>query len=89
MRWEIEMAETEITFHNKASIKVQAQVYVGRALLGTCVAEPGENATILAELMSYDIFIKNSATGREIVRVLSSKATEITLSQRNGRYVLT
>ncbi len=40
------MAEQEITFHNNAEIKVQAQVYTGRTLVSTCLAAPGEIRTM-------------------------------------------
>lgn len=40
------MAETEITFHNKAAIRVQAQIFTGRTLVSTCVAGPGKIRTL-------------------------------------------
>ena len=33
------MVETEIPFHNKTEIRVQAQIYAGRTLVSTCAAE--------------------------------------------------
>ncbi len=83
------MAETEITFHNRIEIKVQAQIFAGRTLVGTCVAGPGETHTILAGSPPYDIYLKNGLTGWEISRKLDSEAKTFTLSQQKGRYVIT
>lgn len=83
------MAETEITFHNKAEIKVQAQIFTGRTLVGTCVAGPGETRSLPAESVHYDIYLKNGATGWEIAHKLNSAAKTFTLSQQKGRYVIT
>lgn len=83
------MTKTEITFHNKAEIKVQAQIFTGRTLIGTCVAGPGETRSLPAESVRYDIFLKNGATGWEIARKLNIEAQTLTLSQQKGRYVIT
>jgi hypothetical protein len=83
------MAETEITFHNRIEIKVQAQIFTGRTLVSTCVAGPGETHTILARSPRYDIYLKNGVTGWEIAHKLDSAATTFTLSQQKGRYVIT
>ncbi|MCI0398658.1 MAG: hypothetical protein L0332_34215 [Chloroflexi bacterium] len=83
------MAETEITFHNKAEIRVQAQIFTGRTLVSTCVAGPGEIRVLLAESVRYDIYLKSGATGWVLARKLDSEAKTITLSQREGRYVIT
>ncbi|HEX6385634.1 MAG TPA: hypothetical protein VF177_13265 [Anaerolineae bacterium] len=83
------MAKTEITFHNKAEIKVQAQLFTGRTLVSTCVAGPGEIRVLPAESVRYDIYLKNGATGWEIARQLDSEAKTLTLSQHKGRYILT
>lgn len=82
------MAETEITFHNKSGIKVQAQIFSGRTLLGTCLAGPGEIRTLLAELVRYDVFLKDGATGWELARKLDSEARTLTLSRHKGRYII-
>jgi hypothetical protein len=82
------MAETEVTFHNKAEIRVQAQIFTGRTLVGTCVAGPGEIHT-LPGLVRYDIYLKNGATGWEIAHKLDSEAKTLTLSQHKGRYIIT
>jgi hypothetical protein len=82
------MIETAITFHNKANIRVQAQLFMGRTLISTCVADPGESQALPAEMVQYDIFLKNSVTGWEIARKLDSEAKSITLSLQNGRYVI-
>lgn len=83
------MIETEITFHNRVELKVQAQIFTGRTLVGTCVAGPGETHTILAASAPYDIYLKNGLTGWEIAHQLDSTATTFTLSQQKGRYVIT
>ncbi len=83
------MVETEIVFHNMAAIRVQMQLYDGRLLVGTCVVAPGESGVLPAELERYDIFLKNSVTGWEIGHKLNSTAKTLTLSQENGRHVIT
>jgi hypothetical protein len=82
------MTEIEITFHNEAEIRVQAQIFAGRTLVSTSVAGPGETCILPAEAAGYDIYLKNAATGWEIARKLNSAATTATLKQRNGRYVI-
>lgn len=83
------MIGTGITFHNKAKIKVQMQIFTGRTLAGTCLAGPGESGILPAELERYDIYLKNSSTGWEIAHKLDSETKTLTLSQLNGRYVVT
>jgi hypothetical protein len=82
------MVEIEITFHNKTEITVQAQIYAGRTLVSTCVADPGEICALSAESMHYDVFIKNGATGWEIARKLDSDMKKFTLSQDKSRYTI-
>jgi hypothetical protein len=82
------MVETEITFHNKTEIRVQAQIYAGRTLVSTCVAEPGETCALSAKSMHYDVFFKNGATGWEIARILNSDANNFTLSQEKSLYTI-
>lgn len=83
------MAETEVTFHNKAEIRVQAQLFTGSTLVSTCVAAPGESRTLPTEALPYDIYIKDSATGWVLARQLDSKAKIVTLSRPKGRYLIT
>ncbi|MBK8986636.1 MAG: hypothetical protein IPM39_11235 [Chloroflexi bacterium] len=83
------MNETKITFHNKAEIRVQAQIFTGRTLISTCVAGPGESRTLPAEASPYDVYLKNSVTGWELARQLDSEAKTLTLSRHNGRYLIT
>jgi hypothetical protein len=83
------MAEIKVTFHNKAEIKVQAQIFTDRTLISTCVAAPGETHTLPAESVRYDIYFKNGATGWELARKLGSEAQTLTLSLLKGRYVVT
>lgn len=82
------MGEKAITFINRAAIRVQIQIYHGRALAGTCVTGPGETGVLPAELERYDIYLKNGVTGREIGHRLNSDVTSLTLSQKNGRFVI-
>lgn len=83
------MAETEVTFRNDVKIRVQAQIFTGRTLISTCVADPGEIHTLLAESSPYDIYFKNGATGWEIARKLGNEAKTLTLSQHMERYIIT
>ncbi len=83
------MVATEIVLHNMAELRVQMQLYDGRALVGTCVVGPGESGSLPAELERYDIYLKNSTTGWEIGHQLNSATKTLTLSQQNGRYVIT
>lgn len=78
--------EVKITFNNNATIKVQAQIYVGRALVSTCLANPGESGSLTSTSARYDIFFKNGATGREIARKLDSEANSFTLNPKNQGY---
>lgn len=84
------MAEkgTKITFHNNAEIRVQAQIFSGNTLIGTCLANPGQVQTFSGAPVPYDIFLKHGATGREIVRKLDSVGESVTLSRVNGRYII-
>lgn len=83
------MIEEEITFINRAPIRVQLQIYDGRTLAGTCVAGPGEIGVLPAALERYDIYLKNSVTGWEIGHKLNSAVKTLTLTQLNGRFVIT
>ena len=82
---------TEITFHNEAPIKVQAQIFKGFTLISTYVAAPGETCILQTESGQYDIYLKNGATGWEIARKLDSEAKTVRLKQHKdkGRYVIT
>jgi hypothetical protein len=83
------MVETKITFHNKAELRVQAQIFTGRTLVSTCVVSPGEVGILTTESLLYDVFFKNGATGREVARRLNSEAKTLTLKQQKGRYAIT
>lgn len=83
------MVETEITFHNKATLRVQAQIFSGRTLVSTCVAGPDEVGILMAKSIRYDIFFKNGVTGWELARALNSDAKTFTLSRQSGRYAIT
>ena len=82
------MAGREITFHNKVEIKVQAQIFTGNTLVGTCIAGPGETGVLPAESVRYDIYLKNGATGWVIARQMDSAAKSLTLIHSNGRYMI-
>jgi hypothetical protein len=83
------MSITKITFHNKAEIRVQAQIFTGRTLMSTCVAGPGESHNLSAETSPYDIYFKDSTTGWELAHQLGSMAKKLTLSRQKGRYLIT
>lgn len=82
------MTETKITFHNQTEIKTQAQIYLGRDLVSTCLAGPGETCVLSAESVQYDVFFKNGTTGWEMARKLDSEDKTLALQQRGGRYVV-
>ena len=42
------MAKNEITFHNQATIKVLAQIFIGHTQVSACFAGPGESCTLPA-----------------------------------------
>lgn len=83
------MSENEITFHNNAAIKVQAQIYNGRTLVSTCMAASGEVHQMAVASTRYDIFFKDGATGWVIARLLNSEIKSFTLSHLEGRYTIT
>ena len=82
------MAEEQIVFHNKAEIRVQVQLFTGRTLECTCLANPGEIHTLRSSSSRFDIFLRNAATGWEIARKQDNEAVTVTLSKLGGRYVL-
>jgi hypothetical protein len=82
------MAEIEITFHNKISIRTQAQIFIERVLVSTGVVDPGESCILLAESGRYDIYLKSGVTNWELAHKLDSEAKTVTLSQLKGRYVI-
>jgi hypothetical protein len=81
------MAELEVTFRNEATIRVQAQIFMGRTLVSTSLAGPGETILLPVASLPYDVYFKNGITGWEIARRLNSQAKIITLLQKAGRYV--
>lgn len=88
LKKEGKMVETEITFHNKTEIRVQAQIFTGRTLVSTCVVNPGEIRVLPSKSLRYDIFFKNGTTGWEIARKLDSDANSFTLSQNKRQYTI-
>jgi hypothetical protein len=83
------MVKTEITFHNKAKLRVLAQIFTGRTLISTCVAGPDEVHVFTVQAARYDIYCKNGVTGWEIAHKLDSEAKTFTLNQQKGRYTIT
>jgi hypothetical protein len=83
------MATTEITFHNKIEMKVQAQIFSGGTLISTSVAGPGEIRTLPSESVPYDIYFKNGTTGWGLAHKLDSNVKTVTLSLHRGRYIIT
>lgn len=61
---------------------------MGRTLVSSCVAGPGEVQVLAAEPVRYDIFLRNGVTGWEIARKLDTDAKSVTLRKQNGRYVI-
>ena len=83
------MTEMRVIFHNKAKIRVQAQIFQGHTLVSTCLADPGQTHTLMSGSIRYDIYLKNAANGREIARKRGNEATTVTLKEHNGHYFLT
>jgi len=83
-----EMAEDQVTLHNKADIRVQAQIFTGRTLVSTCLVSPGEIHTLQSGSIGHDIYLKNAATGWEIARKRDNEAATVVLSRRKGHYIL-
>jgi hypothetical protein len=80
------MMVKEVKFHNMVKMRVQAQIFNGRTLLSGCVAGPGETVNLSVNSERFDIFVKNSSTGWEIVRKLDTVADSLTLIVHNGQY---
>lgn len=83
------MTQREITFHNSASVRVQAQIFVGRALVTTRMVDPGETRALPVSGLPFDIYLKNGLTGWELAHQLNSEAGKLTLMRQKGRYILT
>ena len=82
------LVETRITFHNKTEMRVMAQIFVGRALISTCMLDPGETRILQSGSSRFDIFFKNGATGWEVARKLDSDARSFTLSKHQRQYTV-
>ena len=80
--------ETKITFYNKTEMRVMAQIFVGRALISTCMLDPGETRILSSGSLRFDIFFKNGATGWEVARKLDSDARSFTLSKHQRQYTV-
>ena len=80
--------ETKITFHNETEMRVMAQIFVGRALISTCMLDPSETRILSSESLRFDIYFKNGATGWELARKLDSDATSFTLSKHQRQYTV-
>lgn len=82
------MAEEQVTFHNKANIRVQAQVFTGRTLVSTCLADPGEIRTLRSGSVRHDIYLRDAATGWEVARKRDNESATVVLSLQKGHYIL-
>ena len=82
------MVEKKITIHNETEMRVQAQIFVGRTLVSTCMVDPDETHILAANSSRFDIFFKNGATGWEIARKLNSDARGFWLSQNQMRFTI-
>ena len=83
------MSEEQVTFHNEALIRVQAQVFTGRSLISTCLANPGETHILQTGSARHDIYLRDAATGLELARKRDSEAATVILSRYQGHYILT
>jgi hypothetical protein len=82
------MTQDQITFHNSTDMRVQAQVFMGRTLVSTCLANPGEIHTLSSGSAKHDIYVKDAATGWEVARKLDNEAAGVELRRREGHYIL-
>jgi hypothetical protein len=82
------MIEKQITFHNQSNMRVQAQVFTGRTLVSTCLADPGESQTLLIGSVRHDIYVKDAATGWEVARKLDNEAASVVLRRHEGHFLL-
>lgn len=82
------MGVEEVTFHNKAKIRIQAQIYMGRQLVSTCVVDPGEVHTLLCGSAVHDIYCRHAATGWEVAHKRDNEAKSVTLNQQRERFIL-
>ena len=80
--------EEEVTFCNKADIRIQAQIFTGRTLVSTCLAEPGEIHILKSGSVRYDIYLKNAATGWEVASIRDNEAKTVTLRRLKGHFIL-
>ena len=83
-----EMVEEQVNFHNNTNTRVQAQIFIGRTLVSTCLADPGEIHALSSGSVRHDIYLKNAATGWEVARKRDNEAAVVVLSQHKGRYIL-
>jgi hypothetical protein len=82
------MTTTQVNFHNKLDVSVQAQIYAQYTLLSTGTVESGDSCILSNESEAYDIYIRDAATGRMFARQFGSDATDITLRKERGLYVI-
>ena len=59
---------------------MQVQIFTGRTLISTCLANPGEIHTLQNGSIPYDIYLKNAATGWEIARRRDNETATVVLS---------
>jgi len=82
------MSEEQLTFHNEALIRVQAQVFTGRSLISTCLANPGETHILQTGPTGHDIYLRDASTGMVIARKCGNEAAVVVLSLHQGHYIL-
>lgn len=82
------MEEEQVTFHNEANIRIQAQIFSGRTLVSTCLAEPGDIHTLKSGSVRHDIYFKNAATGWEVASIRDNEAKTVTLRRLKGHFIL-
>jgi hypothetical protein len=82
------MAEAQVTFRNETDIRVQAQVFTGRSLISTCLANPGETHILQTSSTRHDIYLRDATTGLEIARKRDNEAASVVLSQQERHYIL-
>jgi len=82
------MSVEEISFLNKTKIRIQAQIFSGRQLISTCVADPGEMYTLQCGSAGHDIYCRHASTGWEIAHKRNNKTISVTLSQQRERFIL-
>lgn len=80
--------EEQVTFRNKADMRVQAQMSTGRTLVSTCLAEPGEIHILKSGSVRHDIYLKNAAIGWKVASRRDNESKTISLRLLKGHFIL-